>query len=65
LEAKGYNESRVGQAFVMSFPGPKRGMTNLSEKEMNMRETERIIKRIMEQTGKTREEAEAMLADPF
>jgi len=65
LEEMPYDNSRVGQAFVMLSPKQNEGMTNLSEKELNKISNEQAIQAIMSRSGKTREEVELMLADPF
>jgi phosphoribosylaminoimidazole-succinocarboxamide synthase len=65
LEEMPYDESRLGQAFVMLSPKHYEGMMNLSEKELNRRSNEEAIQAIMNRTGKSRDEAELMLADPF
>ena len=65
LEEMPYDNSRVGQAFVMLSPKQNEGMMNLSEKELNRRSNEEAIQAIMNRTGKSRDEVELLLADPF
>jgi hypothetical protein len=65
LDEMPYDNSRVGQAFVMLSPKQNEGMMNLSEKELNRRSNEEAIQAIMNRTGKSRDEVELLLADPF
>jgi hypothetical protein len=65
LKATPYNNSRVGQAFVMLSPMSKSKQNAVSEKELNRSSIEDIIQTIMARSGMSREEMERMLADPF
>jgi phosphoribosylaminoimidazole-succinocarboxamide synthase len=65
LDEMPYDNSRVGQAFVMLSPKQNKEMTHLSEKELNKISNEQAIQAIMSRSGKTREEVELMLNNPF
>ena len=65
LKEKPLDYSRAGQAFIILSPGRSVSAARLSEKELHRMSIEDIIQKIMARSGKTREEIERMLADPF